>query len=223
LKPFAVLLICALASVSAWAKGSESHQGALLFETCKACHGPHGEGNSAIKAPAIAGLPEWYLLSTLNKFKHGVRGAHPDDKTGLQMRPMARQLLDDESVKLVAAEVSALPVQHPLPTLHGDVEVGKTLYVTCMACHGPKGEGNLALKAPPIGRLPDWYIVEQLEKFKSGIRGAHPKDAEGAQMAPMAKLLVDRAAMENVASYIVTLQDGESHSTTKSATTQSAH
>ena len=201
------ILVLALIVPSAWAESSSSHRGALLFETCKACHGPQGEGNEAIKAPAISGLPEWYVLSTLNKFKHGVRGAHPQDVTGLKMRPMARQLLDEESVKLVAAEVSALPVQHPVATLHGDMEAGKVIYLeTCLACHGPQGNGNKDLKAPPIGRLPDWYIADQLEKFKSGIRGAHPKDAQGAQMRPMAQKLADRKAMEDVATYIVSLQ-----------------
>ena len=51
----------------------------------------------------------------------------------------------------------------------------------------------------------DWYLVRQLENFKSGVRGAHADDAAGAQMRPMAMMLADAAAMRNVAAYIVSL------------------
>lgn len=179
-------------------------KGQLLLETCKACHGANGEGNPSIQAPAIAGLPEWYVISTLKKFKHGIRGAHADDRTGLQMRPMARQLIKEEDLLVVAKTVAHLPKVDRKPSLHGDVTKGKAGYMVCQACHGANGEGNALMKAPPLNQLPDWYIVAQLEKFKSRIRGAHPKDAEGRQMLGIAKDL-DQQAMTDIATYIATL------------------
>jgi cytochrome c553 len=180
-------------------------KGQLLFETCKACHGPHGEGNDNIQVPAIAGMPEWYLISTLKKFKHGIRGAHPDDRTGLQMRPMARQLIKEANLLAVAKTVAHLPKTEIKHLLHGDAVKGKAGYMLCQACHGAKGEGNVAMKAPPLNQLPDWYIVAQLEKFKAGIRGVHPKDIEGKQMRPMAMALANKQVMTDIASYIATL------------------
>lgn len=75
-----------------------------------------------------------------------------------------------------------------------------------MACHGAEAEGNKALNAPGLKGLPDWYIVTQLKNFKSGARGADPKDTEGMQMRPMAMTVPDEAAMANIAAYIHSIQ-----------------
>ncbi|MDT8399108.1 MAG: c-type cytochrome [Pseudomonadales bacterium] len=87
----------------------------------------------------------------------------------------------------------------------GDAARGKTLYATCGACHGPNGEGMQALNAPALAGQADWYIIRQLQNFKSGIRGTNPKDIFGMQMAPMAMTLPNDQAMEDVAAYIKTL------------------
>lgn len=87
----------------------------------------------------------------------------------------------------------------------GDPERGKTLYGTCGACHGANAEGMQALNAPALYGLEEWYIVRQLKNFKNGIRGTDPRDVYGMQMAPMAQILPDEQAMEDVAAYIVTL------------------
>ena len=87
----------------------------------------------------------------------------------------------------------------------GDPERGKSLYATCGACHGQQAEGMQALNAPALSGLEPWYIVRQLKNFKNGIRGTNPKDTYGMQMAPMAQILPDEQAMEDVAAYIQTL------------------
>jgi len=96
-------------------------------------------------------------------------------------------------------------VQRPEPTLDGDAARGKTFFTPCIACHGPDGGGNQALFGPPIRQLNDWYVVQQLENFKAGIRGTNPKDTYGALMAPMAATLPDEQAMRDVAAYLATL------------------
>jgi len=89
----------------------------------------------------------------------------------------------------------------------GDPEAGKQLYSNCVACHGPGGQGNKQLNAPKIAGLSSWYIVRQLQDFKSGQRGSHPEDTYGQQMRPFASMLQDRSAMADVAAYINSLPD----------------
>lgn len=86
-----------------------------------------------------------------------------------------------------------------------DAERGKTLYATCGACHGANAEGMEALNAPRLAGQEPWYLVRQMQNFKNGIRGNNPRDTYGMQMAPMAQLLTDDAAMEDVAAYIQSL------------------
>ncbi len=180
--------------------------GKELFRSCDACHGKNGDGKAELAAPAIAGLPAWYVEAQLVKFRTGVRGGHPDDIEGLRMRPMSRTLMNEGEVKSVAEYVSTLPKHKPVATLAGgDAAKGKDAYVVCQACHGDKGQGNEALKAPPIHAQADWYLVSQLKKFKSGVRGANPNDVTGLQMRPMSLTLADEQAMKNVVAHVATL------------------
>ena len=71
-----------------------------------------------------------------------------------------------------------------------------------MACHGPTGGGNEAMRAPPLAKLDDWYVLTQLKKFKAGIRGTNPADLSGATMRPMAATLPDEQAMRDVIAHI---------------------
>ena len=48
-------------------------------------------------------------------------------------------------------------------------------------------------------------MKRQLRHFKRGVRGAHEDDIWGRTMAPMAMMLADAAAINNVVSYIGTL------------------
>lgn len=86
-----------------------------------------------------------------------------------------------------------------------DAERGKTLYATCGACHGPNGEGMQALNAPRLAGQEAWYVIRQLQNFKTGVRGSNPADTFGLQMAPMAQILPDDAAIEDVAAYVQSL------------------
>ena len=87
------------------------------------------------------------------------------------MRPMSRQMANEKELAAVTAYVSGLKAMRVAPTLGGDVEKGKTSYAVCGACHGPTGQGNPQLKAPPLAGQADLYLVSQMKKFKTGIRG----------------------------------------------------
>ena len=67
------------------------------------------------------------------------------------------------------------------------------MFVLCMACHGEKSEGKKELKAPTQVYLEDWYMLEQLKKFKRGLRGANPKDIEGMTMRPILLATLNKA------------------------------
>lgn len=179
-----------------------------LYDACKSCHGAAGHGQENIAAPAIAGLPAWYVEAQVMKFRTGVRGAHPDDLEGLRMRPMSQQLMDVAEVKEVSKYVASLPpmkLDVAANTMGGDATAGAATYGVCTACHGADGKGNQALNAPPIAGQHGWYLVSQLKKFKSGVRGTNPKDVTGAQMRPMSMTLADETAMKNVVAHISTL------------------
>jgi cytochrome c oxidase subunit 2 len=180
-------------------------RGAAEYQLCAACHGNEGSGNESRGAPAIAGLPAWYVDAQLHKFRSGQRGYVGGDDTALQMRPMASALRTDADIAAVAAYVSGLPPAIPPATLAGDATRGQTLFAPCSACHGPDGRGNEALKGPKLAGQHDWYLLAQLGKFKSGARGAHKDDATGAQMRAMATTLVDDQAMLDVVAYVRSL------------------
>ena len=177
-----------------------------LYGSCDACHGKDGAGNPKLDAPAIAGLPQWYVEAQLNKFRTGIRGAHPDDFEGLRMRPMSRQMKSLEEVKVVAEYVASLPKKTAAPSLQGaDAAAGAGAYAVCLACHGADANGNKDMNAPPLAGQYDWYLLSQLKKFKHGLRGVDPRDVTGGQMRPMSMTLADEQAMKNVVAHINTL------------------
>lgn len=206
------LLLTPLLALLLWGCGGRARtgvaRGADLYDTCRPCHGDDGGGNQGLGAPAIAGLPLWYLQAQLDKFRSGIRGAHPDDVEGHRMRPMARSLNLEGDVASVAQYVAALPARVPAQTLAGgDPQAGAATYTTvCVVCHGADGTGLEAMGAPTLIHQSDWYMVRQLEKFRSGMRGADPRDLQGQQMAAMSGTLTDRKAMLDVIAYIRTLR-----------------
>jgi cytochrome c oxidase subunit 2 len=204
----AVATLAALAAGCARTPGPGLARGEQIYDTCAPCHGPAGHGDPAIGAPQIAGLPKWYLVAQLAKFKSGMRGAHPDDAPGERMRPMARSLYRAGDLESVAEYVATLePGRMPATLPGGSVAAGRDRFTTvCTTCHGAAAAGNEALGAPPLVHQADWYMLAQLSKFKGGMRGTHPDDLFGAQMAAMSQTLPDSAAMKDVIAYIRTLQ-----------------
>lgn len=89
--------------------GSPLNAGKATYSVCMACHGSHGEGNTALAAPRLNHLPSWYTLSQLQAYRAGARGTHADDKPGQQMRQIAQEVvIDDETAKTVAEYITTL-------------------------------------------------------------------------------------------------------------------
>lgn len=204
--PMLHLVFAGLGALGCATEASVTHTGPEIFnDACAPCHGADGAGTASIGAPAIAGLPEWYLLQQIHNFRDGVRGQHFDDIAGMRMRPMARTLKDEAEVGKVAATVAAMP-KKPAGGAHaGDPAKGAGYFVTCTACHGADAAGNEALGAPPLAGQDPAYLATQLRNFKAGVRGTDPRDVRGAQMRPMSMTLPDDAAIADVVAHISTL------------------
>ena len=184
----------------------DAEAGKPLYAVCAACHGLQAEGNPALNAPKLSGQGDWYLKRQLKNFKNGARGAHDKDVFGKMMAPMAATLVDDAAIDNVIAYIKTLPDKPAAPTVNNNATSGQKLYVTiCAACHGADGRGIQATNAPRLAGMSDWYMVTQLKNFKQGVRGAHPKDMYGPQMASMAAILADDKATNDLVAFISSL------------------
>ncbi|HEY7672653.1 MAG TPA: c-type cytochrome, partial [Gammaproteobacteria bacterium] len=180
--------------------------GAGTYAVCAACHGPQGEGNVALNAPKLAGLDSWYMRHQIANFQNGVRGADPQDMYGVQMAPMARTLVNAESVENVLAHIATLPDTPAAPSVLGDADRGRAIFTTCAVCHGREGQGRWGTNAPRLAGMSDWYLVRQLTNFRGRIRGGHDADIYGDQMHMLAASLKDEQAIGDVVAYINTLR-----------------
>ena len=182
----------------------DANAGKPLYQACAACHGLEGEGKQELNAPKLSGLEDWYLTRQLTYFKHGIRGAHPEDTFGQQMAPMAATLVDETAKNNIAAYIQTLPDKPAPQTVSGDIDNGKELFITCSKCHGRQAEGRWALNAPRLVGMSDWYLITQLKNFQRGIRGAHPQDITGRQMESMV-LSINDETMKDIVAYINSL------------------
>lgn len=177
-----------------------------LYHNCVICHGEKAEGIPLQLAPALSSLSEKYIVEQLKKFKSGIRGTHEKDVAGLKMMPMAQVMKDEADMAAVAAHIKTFPSTKKEPTLEGgDAAAGQAGYMTCMACHGSDGKGMGALNSPSLIHQYDWYLLTQLQYFKSRVRGGNPQDTGGAQMFPFASMLADEQAQKNIIAYIQSL------------------
>ena len=135
---------------------------------CITCHGVDGRGNESIHAPKLAGMESWYIRNQLLGFKRQFRGTHVNDMDGREMRAIA-DFLDESDIEEAIGWIKTWPVESSPVTVTGDAVLGRALYQSCAACHGQFGQGNVAMAGPALAGQSDWYLVTQLENFKSGI------------------------------------------------------
>ena len=148
-------------------------------------------------APAIAGLPQWYVEAQLQKFRAGYRGAHFDDIAGMRMRPMSLSLENDADVTAVAAYVASLRRSRRRRARGRRRREGQALYAPCAACHGARRRGQPGgARRRRSSTRSDWYLLPSSQNFKAGVRGTKPGDTSGALMRPMSMTLADEQAMQ---------------------------
>jgi len=84
----------------------------------------------------------------------------------------------------------------------GDAIKGESYYAVCAGCHGADGMGMEAANAPRLQGQFDWYLITQINNFRSGARGVHKDDKYGATMRAMAGTLPNDQAVLDVVAYI---------------------
>ena len=209
-------------------KPNETVTGEELFVTCTFCHGDSAQGNDRRDGPALAGLEDWYIELQMRNFRDGIRGMHPEDVPGQVMHFTRGMMRNDFTIESISEYISGLEPGKPMaanavgarpylwespyagldPSITGDSEAGRETYsAICVACHGVDGTGNEVLGAANLNYLSEMYMVRQLMYFRDGIRGAHPEDIRGQQMAVMSKLLTTDQAIADVVAYISGLQE----------------
>jgi len=86
----------------------DAGRGGQSYALCAACHGLNGQGNAQLSAPALTGLDDWYMVSQLELYRAGARGADPADTYGQQMRPIVGTLRDEQQLLDLAAYIGSL-------------------------------------------------------------------------------------------------------------------
>ncbi len=186
---------------------SAADQGAALYSQCAACHGQQGQGNASLKAPALAGLNDQYVIRQLKNFQAGVRGTKPGDQLGAQMRAAAAVLTSEESMADVARYIQKLSPLKPQDAvaIEGDIRNGNNHYqATCGSCHGSQGQGNVLLGAPALAGQQGDYLIRQYMNYRNGLRGYDRKDRHGRQMKMMSNGLNDQQ-LQDVVAFILQL------------------
>jgi cytochrome c553 len=198
-----------LSSLAAAEDGAaDLERGEVLFELCTQCHMADGGGNQKFLAPAIAGLPAWYVEMQLKNFKSGLRGLHAEDRGGLRMYPMSLWVRTEADQKAVSAYVESMAPLQTARALHhpGDATKGQGYYAVCGACHAADGTGNKAMGAPPLVGMSDWYLFSSIQKYKTSVRGGAVGDPYGAAMTGMVATLPDDDAIRDVIAHIQSLE-----------------
>ncbi len=83
-------------------------RGAKLYTSCAACHGANGEGNQSLNAPRLSGQSDWYLVTQLENYQTGARGAEPGDIWGAQMRASMAMLSNEDAIEDLVSYINSL-------------------------------------------------------------------------------------------------------------------
>jgi cytochrome c553 len=138
-----------------------------LIDSCLLCHSTR----EMQRGPIIDGLPAWYLELQLRRFMTGERGQNPDNRSEHLMGSGISLLQTDDDLATVVRHFSQLPPANHVKTIRGNNELGAQHYTFCATCHGPNGRGREEIQAPPLIVQEDWYLFDQLNRIKAGLRG----------------------------------------------------
>ncbi|MBR0988033.1 c-type cytochrome [Bradyrhizobium liaoningense] len=185
---------------------ADAQRGKAFFTTCSGCHGNRAQGRDEMFAPNLTGQHSEYLIKQLRSFRHGLRGK-VEDPHGFQMRGRASALPSDRSARDVVAYIATLPA---VSRAKEDVKAGRKqkgadLYAGCAGCHGAQAEGNAKSATPALGGLSAQYVLAQLNKYRSQMRGFDKRDEAGRSMASAVEPM-SPSDLEAVTTYIASLR-----------------
>jgi cytochrome c553 len=142
-------------------------RGATLALQCSMCHGARGTASAGTDAPHLAGQPPSSTYKQLRDFKSGHRPSSV-------MQPLATNLSDQDMHDLAAfysLETRETLIRHAAlaPEVPRLVSNGSPMrnIGACASCHSP---GVARAATPVLDGLPQAYLRDQLNAFKSGRR-----------------------------------------------------
>ena len=216
---------------AATAEGGDVEAGeAIYMDACVNCHGRDGrgvdQGLPELYPPSLLHLNDWYIESSLRKYRGGVRGV--GDAAGDNMRTYAEGLADDEITNVTAYIMTmqrlprkiVAPPPPPLPPVDVDpsilpegvtvemVQEGQEIFngVTgiCFTCHLREGTGGPL--APNLGD-DEWLNIDgEYESIVDIIITGVPVPMEyPGQMAPRANRPLTDEQVRAAAAYVFTL------------------
>lgn len=140
--------------------------GGRLFATyCSICHGSDAKG--AVGFPNLTDQ-DWRWGGDAETIKTTILNGR------IGTMPAWGEVLGDDGVRNVAAYVRNGLAKLPLPEgSNADLDKGKQLYdSTCVACHGPTGNGMALLGAPNLTHPGGWIYGSSLAQLQQTIRYA---------------------------------------------------
>ena len=84
----------------------------IYEEQCIDCHRYNGSGERVFGSSPLTSFQDWYIAAQLENFRQGIRGYHPDDEKGAQMRHLTSYLSEKE-VRDVSAYIATLAKRYP--------------------------------------------------------------------------------------------------------------
>lgn len=181
-------------------------KGKEYSKSCVGCHGGNFSGLISERSPSLPQLSKWYMQGQLQKYKQNILGYKIEDSDSYGMSILMKDYSNQQIADMVAY-IKTFKPKKQFNTLDGDPQKGKIEYqLNCMACHQEDGKGNEQIYAPNLVGLSDIYLVNQLIKYRDGIRGSGNGDKHGKVMQLFAKNLKNEQVMKDIASYIISLQ-----------------
>ena len=186
---------------------TQNNEQRLYKKHCANCHGKKGEGNVRLKSPSLAGMPLWYTKFQISAFKEGRRGEHKKDRAGIMMRNSILKL-EDKTLEEIMLHIQKMPVVKRVSTVKGNIVRGKEEFKAhCITCHRYNASGERVFKSAPLVYLQDWYLKEQIMKFKNGLRGYHNDDVSGKKMTEVLSTFEDQKVLDDIVAYIFRIKN----------------
>lgn len=162
LPSFVALVVCGALAGTVQAAGDPA-AGKAKFETCTGCHAIPGYTNAypTYHVPRLGGQHLDYVVAALKGYQAGER-QHPTMHANSSS-------LSEQDMQDIAAYLSSYPLAKEANPISGNVAAGKVKSVTCVACHGPDGNGTIPLYPRLAGQYED-YLTKVLHDYKTGKR-----------------------------------------------------
>ncbi len=151
-------------------------------QKCSICH----EGQELQRGPNLFGIKSGYLELQMKAFQAGTRGTNPKNKSEALMGSASSHLPKNFNRRALALWLSRQIPPPKVTNIKGDGRSAAAMVQTCNDCHQQE-----AVLAPRLDTLEPWYMLDQLRKFKSGLRGSNEDDHGGKVMQSAVKGMSD--------------------------------